>query len=163
MSDDNPPNSTTVNAPELLLNDVEATSPIAKGGSDVSIPVAEITPIATTIIKGHQGARNEPHRHFKWHVEALVDGHDMYQGIVKNISMKGLDLVLDHNLQNSKLIKLHIHIPALGISDSPHVLEVSGAITSTVYATDEDSFRSGISFVKFTLDSDQTYLQSLLS
>jgi hypothetical protein len=163
MADENPSKSPTGIAPDLPPIDVEATAPTAKGGNDSSIPIAAITPNATPNIKGHQDAHSKPHPHFKWHAEVLVDGHDMYQGIVKNISMKGLNLILEHNLQNSKLVKLHIHIPPPDISDPPHVLEVSGKITSTVYDNDEESFRSGISFVQFTLDSDQTYLQSLLS
>ena len=72
-------------------------------------------------------------------------------------------IVLDHNLQNSKLVKLHIHIPPADISSPHHVLEVSGKVTSAVFDSAEEAFRSSISFIQFTLDSDQTYLQSLLS
>jgi len=160
VAEDNLSNSLTGNAPELQPPDVKATAPIESG--EGGIPPADITPIGTTKVKALQTAHNEPHAHFRWHAEAFVDGHDVFQGIVKNISMTGLDLILDHNLQKSKLVKLHIHVPPLDISNPPHVFEVSGKITSTVFDSGEESFRSGITYIQFTLNSDQAYLQSLL-
>lgn len=163
MVEENSSKSTTISTPDLPPSDVEATPPITKVGSDDGVPIVDTTPTVSTDARSFRDIRNEPHPHFKWHAEVLVDGHDVYQGIVKDISMKGLNLILDHNLQKSKLVKLHIHIPPLDIASPQHVLEVSGKITSTVYDSSEKAFRSGISFIQFTLDSDQKYLQSLLS
>jgi len=119
--------------------------------------------ISLAMIMVFQDMHDEPHPHFKWHAEALVDGHDVYHSIVKDISREGLSLILDHNLQNSKIVKLRIYIPPFEISNPHHVMEVSGKITSTIFDSGEEAFRSGIKFVQFTQDSDQTYLQSLLS
>lgn len=163
MVEENSSNSPTSDTADLLPKDIAAPPPITKVGSGNGVPIADATPTATADRRKFRDMHDAPHPHFKWHAEVLVDGHDVFQGIVKDISMKGLNLVLDHNLQNSKLVKLHIHIPPLEISSSHHVLEVSGKITSTVFDSGEEAFRSSISFIQFTLDSDQTYLQSLLS
>jgi hypothetical protein len=161
MVEENSSNSPTSETAKVLPKDIEATTPITKVGNGV--PIADATPIATADQRKFRDIHDEPHPHFKWHAEVLVDGHYVFQGIVKDISMRGLNLVLDHNLQNSKFVKLHIHIPPFDISSPHHVLEVSGKITSTVFDSGEEAFRSGISFIQFTLDSDQKYLQSILS
>jgi len=162
MVEENSSNSATSKTPDLPPKDVEVIPPITKVGIDDGVSIANTTPTASADARKFSDIPNEPHPHFKWHAEILVDGHDVYQGIVKDISMKGFNLILDHNLQKSKLVKLHIHIPPLDISSPHHVLEVSGKISSTVYDSGEKAFRSGISTIQFTLDSDQKYLQSLL-
>jgi hypothetical protein len=111
----------------------------------------------------HEYVQQVPHFHCRWHADAIVDGHENYQGIVKDISMRGVNFIVAHNLQNSKLIKLQIHIPPLVASTPQHVLEVSGKITSTVYDSDEDSFRSGINFEEFTLATDRAFLLSRIA
>jgi hypothetical protein len=140
-----------------------ATPPAAKETvNESSVPATESLP-PTPAEKPHENFHDVPHVHHKWHADVLVDGHDVYQGYVKNMSMKGVHLFLDHNLQNVKRVKLHIHIPPLITSEPHHVLEVTGDITSTVYDSDEESFRSGVNFREFTLKSDQAYLQSHLA
>ena len=163
MVEENTSNSSINNVPEIPPNDVETTPPITKAGSNTGVPIADETPSSTIEAGKFRDTHNELHHNYKWHAEVLVDEHEVYRGLVKDISMKGLNLILDHNLQNSKLVKLHMHIPPRDISSPHHVLEVSGKITSTVYDSGEEAFRSGISFIEFTLVSDQTYLQSLLS
>jgi hypothetical protein len=160
MVDENSANSPTSNTPGIPPKDVEATPPITKVGGNTSVPMVDvISSDANKLADSH----NEPHPHYKWHAEVLVDGHDVYHGMVKDISMKELNLILDHNLQNSKLVKLHIHIPPVDISNPPHVLEVSGEITSTVYDSLEESFRCRIRLLGFSLESDHAYLQSRLA
>jgi len=163
MVEENSSNLSISDSADSQPKDIEATPAIAKVDSGNGVQIADATPTVTANQRKFRDIHNEPHPQFKWHTEVLVDGHDVFQGIAKDISMKGLNLVLDHNLQNSKHVKLHIHIPPLDISSPHHVLEVSGNITSTVFDSGEEAFRSSISFIQFTLDSDQTYLQSLLS
>ena len=86
----------------------------------------------------------------------------MQHGIVKDISPKGADILLEHNLQNVKLIKLHIHVPPLSVTGDRHVVEVSGKIIYSSHDSDEMLFRTGIKFLQFHLESDQAYLQSRL-
>jgi hypothetical protein len=159
MVDENSTSSPDISDPNLSPNTVEASEPVTKVDSKDTVPIAVTTP---TDLK-HQELHAAPHSHHKWHAEVRVDGHDVYQGVVKDISTKGFNLIIDHNLQNSKFVKLHIHIPPLNIGSPQHILEVSGKITNTVYDSVESSFRSGVSFLEFTLESDRTYLGSLLS
>jgi hypothetical protein len=111
----------------------------------------------------HEYVQQVPHSHCRWHADAIVDGHENCQGIVKDISMRGVNFIVAHNLQNSKLIKLQIHIPPIVASAPQHILEVSGKITSTVYDSVEDSFRSRINFVEFTLATDRAFLLSRIA
>jgi PilZ domain len=124
-----------------------------------SVPVSKATQSAPTGTGKYEELHGESHPHFKWHVDVLAEGH-VYHGFVKDISMKGANLFLDHNLQNAKLIKLHIHVPPLVVTSQPRVIEVSAKIISTIYDGNEDSFRSGIIFQKFTQESEQAYLHS---
>jgi hypothetical protein len=141
-----------------VLDAVSSTAPIEAAGG-----VAKAAPAAPAIARKYEDSHSEPHPHFRWHADVLVDGHDVYQGMVKDISMKGANLLLEHNLQNAKLVKLHIHVPPLDVTHPHDVLEVSGKILTTVYDSSEDEFRSAISFLQFTLESDRTYLQSRLA
>ena len=102
------------------------------------------------------------HHLLRWHVDILVDGHDVYQGYIKEITVDGTHLFLDHNLQNSKFVKLHIHVPPIANAAPPRIIEVTGKILSSVHDNDEDTFRSGIHFQKFTLESDRTFLLSVM-
>ena len=156
-------------APDVLadvLDAVSSTAPIeADSGVAKAAPEAPTSarPEAQASARKYEDSHNEPHPHFRWHADVLVDGHDVYQGMVKDISMKGVNLLLDHNLQNAKLVKLHIHVPPLDVTHPHDVLEVSGKILSTVYDSSEDEFRSAISFLQFTLESDRAYLKSRLA
>ena len=159
-------NSTSLIAssdPNLSAKTVEASEPVTSADSNVTVPIAGTTPSDSTDARKYREFHEAAHPHYKWHAEVLVDGHDVYQGIVKDISIKGLNLILDHNLQNAKFVKLHIHVPPLDIGSPHHILEVTGKITFAVYDSVEGSFRSGISFLEFTLESDRAYLNSLLS
>ena len=106
-----------------------------------------------------------PHHHafHKWHADVLVDGHDVSHGFVKDISMHGAKLFLDHNLQNVKQVRLQIHIPPLQATAAPHVIEVTAKVSDTIYDSDEEFFRSGVTFIKFLLESDSAYLESRIN
>lgn len=127
--------------------------------AEQGVPVSKATPSAPTGTGKYEELHGESHPHVRWHADVLADGH-VYRGFVKDISTKGANLFIEHNLQNSRLIKLHIHVPPLAVTSQPHVLEVSAKIISTIYDGSEDSFRSGIIFQKFTQESELAYLQS---
>lgn len=106
---------------------------------------------------------HESHIHYNCHAEVLVDGHDVYHGFVKDTSLRGALLYLEHNVEKVQFIKLHIHIPPLGANIHSHVFEVSAIVNATVYDSSEECFRSSIRFTEFTLESDKAYLQSYIS
>lgn len=105
-------------------------------------------------------SRTERRVHVRWHVDVFIDGQGMHRGFIKDISVKGADIFLEHNMQNVKLIKLHIHVPPLNITEAHHVVEVSGKVIYSSHDSDELLFRTGIKFLEFHSESDRTYLQS---
>jgi hypothetical protein len=155
------PIAPNINAPDLPPVAVEATPPITAevGGGDSISKTTSSIPSSTV---HREEWRNKSGMHFKWHADVLVDGHAVYFGFVRNISMKGADLFLDQNLQNIKLIKLHIHVPTLIATSPPHVMEVSASVVSTVYDSTESNFRYSVIFQQFTQASDQAHLRSRL-
>lgn len=143
--------------------DAPALKESGKGAVQPAQDVVETPPAVAKETSSHEEYHDAPHPHHKWHAEARVDGHDVYIGYVKDISMHGVHLFLEHNLQDAKFVKLHIHIPPLFVTEPHHVLEVTGKVTSPIYDSDEGYFRSTISFLEFTLESDRAYLRSRLA
>jgi hypothetical protein len=125
--------------------------------------IADTSPSTSTETKKREYYHATAPHHFKWNVEVRVDGHDVYHGFVKDITMYGLHLFLEHNLQYSKLVKLHIHVPPLDSENPHHILEVTGKITATIYDSSEDFFRSSIEFLEFTFETDREYLKSRIA
>ena len=141
----------------------EATRPVAAETKGSSAPVAKATPSAATDAGKHEECRSESRVHVRWHVDAFVDGQGVYQGFVKDISLKGADIFLDHNLQNVALVKLHIHVPPLQVTSDHHVIGVSGKIIHSTHDPYELLFRTGVKFLKFNLESDLACLQSRIA
>lgn len=110
----------------------------------------------------HEECRNEPRVHVRWHADISVDDQ-VYSGFVKDISMQGADIFLDHNLQHVKSAKLRIHVPPLNVTIAHHVTEVSGKVIYTSHDSDEQLFRTGIKFLKFDRESDREHLQARLA
>ena len=161
MVDENSTSTSTSIDPNLSPEAAVGNETPAIVESDVTVPT---TPTADSSVPRKVSEYHDaPHFHHKWHTEALVDGHDVYHGIVKDITAHGLNFILDHNLQHSKIVKLHIHVPPLNVGNPQHILEVTGKITSSVYDNVEGTFRSSISFIEFTFESDRSYLNSFLS
>lgn len=98
------------------------------------------------------------HIHIFWHADALIEGK-IYHGFVKDISIEGAELFLEHHFSKTKLIKLHIYVPPYTRSEPRHLLDISGKVLYTGYDGDEFLFRSNIKFLKFNLESDAEYLQ----
>ena len=103
---------------------------------------------------------SEPRLHVRWHVDALVEGRDLYHGFIKDISLKGTAIFLEQNLQKAKSIKLHIHVPPVAKNTQPRIMEVSGRVVYTSYDSNEGYFHVGVSFTGFKSSSDQEYLQA---
>lgn len=152
------PNNTSVDADKVQAVTLDSTKTAGQSAAD-----SESSPSVSKDKMKYGSVHDVPHPHFRWHAEALVDGHEVCQGVVKDISMKGVNFFPDHNLQNAKLIRLKIHIPPLIVTAPHEVIEVTGKITSTVYDSVEDSFRSGISFLEFALDSGREYFLSRIA
>jgi hypothetical protein len=166
MAEENTTNTQVDKAPEenITASDVAEVAPQAaettQADDNKNAPSAAAAPAPSPA--GTQQNFQPPHHHFKWHVDVRVDGHDVYQGFIKEITLEDTHLFVEHNLQNAKFVKLHIHIPPVANSTPHPVVEVSGKIMSTIFDSTEDCFRSAIHFQEFTLESDRIYLQSRL-
>lgn len=137
------------------MPDENTTDPTASGTPGL--------PSDPAVARTHEEQRIEPRVHVRWHVDVFVDGQAVYHGFIKDISSKGADIFVDHNLQKVKLVKLLIHVPPLSVTDDHHVVDVSGKVIYAAHDSEELLFRTGVNFLKFNLESDQAYLRSRLA
>ena len=99
----------------------------------------------------------------KWHADALINGKAILQGFVKDISASGTDIFLDANLQKIKTLKMRIYVPPLSKKEAPHTMEISAKVIYTAYDSGESLFHTGVRFLEFRSDSDQSYLKSRIA
>ena len=151
-------NPATPPEPAKVAPTVTAVTQESKGPA-LSKNAAKETPAASIL---HE-PRQEPRIRVKWHVDAIIDGQDMYKGFVKDISLHGTDIFLDVNLQKVKSLKVRIYVPPLSKKEKPHVMEVSGKVVYTAYDSGEFLFHTGVKFLQFSQDSDHALLQSRIS
>lgn len=146
-------------APVEEINAVEVvSSAVAEEHVVPDLPLtATIEPISIP-----EENRGERRIHVRWHVDVLIEGH-IWQGFVKEISIGGASIFLEHNCHKTKNVKLHIHVPPNKKSSSHHVLDISAKINISVYDCGETLFRSNVKFLKFNLDSDSAYLLSCIA
>ncbi len=165
MSDENTNDSPTSKASDLPPAPVEATPLVTADikeskAPDLSKTIPQAPPLASTNAGIYKELRTEPRIRVRWHADAIIDGQCVYQGFVKDISLKGTDIFLERNLQKVKIVKLRIYVPPLSKTSAPHVMEVSAKVIYTAYDSNESLFHTGVNFTQFNLSSDQTYLQS---
>jgi hypothetical protein len=134
---------------------------VAVGALVVAAGVPNVSPAAGPEVI-HKESRNEHRIHVRWHVDALIEGH-IWHGFVRNVSIEGANIFLEHNCQGIKTVKLHIHVPPTTRSGTHHVLDIIAKIIYTAYDSDESLFRSGVKFLKFNPESDSTYLVSCIA
>jgi len=148
---------------DLPPKPVGATSSVTTEAKGSSVPNLSqtITKATSSIDAGkYKELRIEPRVHVRWHADAFIDGQGLYQGFVKDISLRGTDIFLDSNLQKVKIIKLRIYVPPVSKTSGPHIMEMSGKIVYTAYDGLESLFHAGVNFLKFKSESDLAYLQS---
>jgi hypothetical protein len=168
ISDENitdPPTSKASDLPPAPVDAAPLVTADAKESKapDLSRTIAKATPSAPKDAGIHKELRIEPRIRVRWHADAFIDGQGVYQGFVKDISLKGTDIFLDHNLQKVKFIKLRIYVPPLSKTSVSYVMEVSAKVIYTAYDSTETLFHTGVNFTQFNLASDQTYLQSRIA
>ena len=161
------PADAPVPAPADVASPVEAPAPAdAASPADVPAPVETpgdqggATKPAADVV--HQEKRSEHRIHVRWHAEALIEGH-IWHGFVRDISIGGANILLEHNCQNVSGIKLHIHVPPDSKSSAPHILAITGKVIYTAYDSEESLFRSGIKFLTFNSPSDSGFLLSFIA
>jgi hypothetical protein len=106
--------------------------------------------------------RREPRFHVHWHVVTELDKHGICHGFIKEISIQGATLFLDHDLIKVKTILLEIESPALQPQAPPHILAIDCHVIYAIHDSEERMFRTGIHFHKFRIDSDKDFLDHRL-
>ena len=98
-----------------------------------------------------------------WRVTAIVEGQELHEGRIKDISIHGAAILVGCNLNPNISVTLQIYIPTLAGSDVPKIMIVYGMTSHTVHDVYDQCFRVGIAFVKFELASACAYLDARLT
>lgn len=137
--------------------------PSSSKSPDLSTATQKVSAPAKTSSGKQQEFHDEPHIRIRWHVDVLVDGHDLYQGIVKDITTHGADVFLEADLPKAKLVKLRFHVPPLSKTSGTHFMEVSGKVFYATFDGSESLYHTRINFLKFKDESDLANLQSRIN
>ena len=123
----------------------------------------EVSPSQTLPPQRRREHRRSVRYNASWHIVIDIDGHESYQGTIKDISLHGAAILNGLNLRAQTPITLHIHIPSMINHGSPRIVSVHGKTSYTVHDNQHQCFRVGIAFVEFGLESDRAYLEARLS
>jgi hypothetical protein len=116
-----------------------------------------------TAARGSKEHRSEPRFLVKWPATVIIGEQHSCRGMIKDISVKGAAVLLDVHLRSAKLINLHIHLPRLDAATGARIIEVYGKIIYSIHDSNESLFRTGISFLKFSQETDQAHLGARLT
>ena len=172
MSDENTTDSATSDAPDELSETGETPLPTTAGieGSgtpDLSQDLADILS-SFSQQKSADAAQGKEHRkarrfRVKWHADIFIDGQSAQRGSINDLSTQGASIYLNNSLPAAKLVTLHIHVPPLNLTSKPHLIAVSAKIVYMVFDGTKQSFRAGVDFLGFNLESDLAYLGERLT
>lgn len=123
----------------------------------------DVTPIESLPPQGVKEHRREIRYKASWKIAVTVEGKDLHDGRIKDISLHGAAILMGRNLKPNASVMLHIHIPSLAGPDVPKVLRVNGMTSYTVHDASDQCFRVGVYFVKFEMPSDCAYLEARLT
>ena len=129
---------------------------------DLADILSLFTPQKSTVTESSKKPRKASRFRVKWHVDIFIDGQSVYFGSINDASTQGVSLYLNSHLPRIKCT-LHIHIPPHNIGSKPHVMAASGKIVYIVYDSNKQSFRIGVNFLSFNLESDLKYLDERLT
>jgi len=121
---------------------------------DANAPYCEPEPLLPS------GASIQEKREFKrylvnWKVAVVNEksGQDhVFHGRARDISMGGLCLMSDHNLNIRNSVRVLIAVPPNSPKHPPHVVEVRSKLAYTVLEKGGKQFRIGITFLEFKGD-----------
>lgn len=116
-------------------------------------------------VKSGEEHRSEPRFRVKWHVTAWPgeSTEAAHHGFIKDISFKGVSILLEHNLKGLNTVTLHLHLPPLTVGQPPRIVEVTSKMVYTIHDSEELVFRVGFHFVQFKSEADRDYLLSRLN
>lgn len=129
------------------------------GMLDTSIDVSPVKSLPPENARWH---RREERYMAAWKISVAAEGQGLHDGKLRDISLHGAAILVEHNLTPHTRVMLHVHVPSLE-GRASKILVVHGVTTYTVHDMRSLRFRTGISFAKFEVASDQAYLESRLA
>lgn len=132
---------------------------------DLSNAVEQSPTLVTSQVKTGEEHRSEPRFRVRWHVTAWPGANPeaAHHGFIKDISFKGVSILIEHNLKIVNTVTLHIHLPPLAVGQPPRTVEVKSKLIYTIHDSEELFFRAGFHFVEFKSEADRDYLHSRLT
>jgi len=104
-------------------------------------------------------ARATPRYRARWRVEVTLDAQTTYYGHIKDISVNGAAVLLEHNIKSVQSATLFIEITFEQMQTPPHIIQVEGKVVDTIYEGDSAYFRSSITFRRFIPAEDRAFLE----
>jgi len=109
-------------------------------------------------------ARATPRYRVRWRTEVVLNAQTTYYGHLKDISISGAAVLMEHNIKSAQSITLFVEIPSESTYTykEPHILQVEGKVISTIYESESAYFRTGIVFRRFIPENDRAFLDNYL-
>lgn len=98
----------------------------------------------------------------KWRCIASMDTDGAHHGHLKDISLRGAAILHEQNFHSAEFIKLHIYVPPPPPARLPCIVGVLCKVIYTLFDSREQSYRTGVSFLKFTTEHDPKFLEDHL-
>lgn len=125
--------------------------------------VNDVLPIHASPPSGTEEHRNENRYRASWKIFVSIEGTDLQDGKIKDVSLHGAAILNERNLMHGTHLTLHIHIPSLNGYGVPRILIVKGQTSYSIHDADNICFRVGVKFVEFNKASDRAYLEARLT
>ncbi|MBI5438548.1 MAG: PilZ domain-containing protein [Nitrosomonadales bacterium] len=124
---------------------------------------SDVEPIESFPPEDGREHRRETRYRVTWKVDIAIEGQDLHDGRLNDISLHGASILLGRNLKADTEVTLRIYIPSITGPYPPTVLTVHGMTRYTVHDSDDLLFRVGIAFTEFDMVSDRGYLDARLT
>lgn len=123
----------------------------------------DITPVKSQPPDGIKEHRDHIRYAVSWRIAISARGQNWQVGKIRDISLNGAAIKLEHSIKPGTHIALNIQVPALDPSSAPKILVIYGKVSHSVFDSRSQDFRIGIAFTRFEPASDQAYLGARLS
>ena len=123
----------------------------------------DVSPIKSLPKQGTKELRKETRYKVAWKIVVAVEGQDLHNGRIMDISQHGAAILNGFNIKPGTSVTLNIHIPTLTTPCTQKVLVVHGTTSFTVHDAEHRCFRVGITFTKFDSATGMAYLEERLT
>ncbi|MDX8380068.1 MAG: PilZ domain-containing protein [Gallionella sp.] len=125
--------------------------------------ISDVLPIHASPPSGTEEHRNENRYRASWKIFVSIEGTDLQEGKIKDVSLHGAAILNERNLMHGTHLTLPIHIPSLMGYGVPRIRIVKCRTSYSIHDADNICFRVGVKFVEFNKSSDRAYLEARLT